>query len=492
MLKIFQNLKNLFLNNIGVRQTIVKNTFWLVLGEVSVRVLGFILAVYIIRMLGATEYGKFIFAFSFVSIMAIFSDLGIIDVFTREFSRSRENEKKFDSIFTLEIILCALVLTATFIISSFITKDLLIRRIMWILIVYVLSANLFSMTFIFLRARQKMEYEAAIKIFHAVVNAIVVLFIIFNIPSAVNLSYGYMFSNLAVMCFVLLLFNVLFHRLSLKWERKSLDILKISWPLSLGFTVSWIYISISSVMLGFFGLIIENGWYSAASKIALVAIVPADLIIRSFYPALSNFFVSSKQNLQKVWEYLMELMILLALPIIAGGIALSGSIIRFFYGPNFGPSVLALQLLIFVAGISFINYPYSVILIVSDHQKRNFGLIIAGAVLNIILNFLFIPVFGFYGVIISTIISCFVVLASTIFLSRKLALIKSFNKNLLKTALISLFSSLVMYSVISLKFISGLNVIFVFGIGVLVYGLLLLVFYRIIFPEKLLIFKKLK
>ena len=186
----------------------------------------------------------------------------------------------------------------------------------------------------------------------------------------------------------------------------------------------------------------------------------------------------------------MESMIILALPVVAGGIALSDSIVKIFYGSSFGPSVLAMQLLMFIAGISFVSYPYSIVLVVSDHQKKNFILIVAGAIVNIVLNFFFVLVFGFYGVIISTIIACSVVLFSSVFLSKKLNLIKPFSKNLFKTTLISLLSSLLMYYVVSWKLIAGLNIICTFLIGVSVYVLLLFVFYKIFYPEKLDIFKK--
>ena len=60
------NIRELFLENIGIRQTIFKNTFWLTAAEVVIGFLRLGLLIYVARILGATEYGKFTFAFSFV------------------------------------------------------------------------------------------------------------------------------------------------------------------------------------------------------------------------------------------------------------------------------------------------------------------------------------------------------------------------------------------------------------------------------------------
>ena len=480
-----RTLKNLLFSNIGIRQTVIKNTFWLVLAEVITKLLGLILIIYVVRILGATEYGKFTFAFSFVSLMAIFSDLGIIDISIREFSRNKENEKKISEFFTLELVLCLIALVATVIVSFFITSDSAIRTMIWILIVYILSTNLLGVMLSFIKGRQKMEYEAAIKIVNAAVTTLVAFLVLFYIPSPKNLSFGYMASSLAVLFFIIIFFNKSFWRISLKWKKSSLHILKISWPLSIGFVGLWLYVLINSVMLGYFNLITENGWYGAALKVTLIASIPADLIARSFYPMLSGLFFSSKEKFQKGWDYMAESMIYIALPMVTGGMVMAPKIIDFLYGPNFMPSILAFQLLILATSISFISYPYSVVLVVADKQKNNFIFIILGALINIVLNTIFIPIYGWYGSIIATIVASIIVLVALVIYSKKISPISFFNKNILKAVLMSGLASFLMYFAISRPIVSALNVVFVCSIGVLVYAFSLLLLYKVVLRKKI-------
>ncbi len=457
----------------------MKNTFWLVLAEAVIKILSLVLIIYMVRVLGVTQYGKFTFAFSFVSIMAIFSDLGVVDFSTRGLARNKNNEERFSGIFTLEALLCVFMLGVSVVGSFFITPDSEIRKIIWILSIFFISNSLFGIIFSFLRARQNMEYEALIRIAQSLANTLVVFFVILYLPSIGNVSYGYLISNLIILFFLLLLFRARFQPIHLHLEKHSLDVLKMSWPMSLGFVASWTYLSINSVMLGYFNLITENGWYNAASRIALVAIIPATLILKTFYPMLSNFYVSSAEKLQKSWDYLAQSMLWLALPMVTGMIVIAPKIIYAFYGPGFSPSILALQLLIIVIGISFITIPYSVILVVADQQKKNFSLIVVGAVMTIGLNVILVPWFGFYGSIISALIASSAVFFGTVAVAHYTTAIRIVNKNLLLATVISAFSSAVMYGLIHNQFMDHAPLVIICFTGALVYCLLSLVLYRI-------------
>jgi O-antigen/teichoic acid export membrane protein len=416
---LFLRLKSLFLGNKTIKQTVFKNAFWLGLAEAVTGFLKLVLLVCAARILGATEYGKFAFAFSFVSTLVIFADLGIINIVTREFSRDKTREDEFPGLVFLEIVLSAGALILMVVGSFFITRDLAIRKIIFFLGFFILITNFFGIFYAFLRSRQRMEYEAIIKIAQNFLIVGASLFALFYFHSVLGLSLAYLFSNIISLALLLVFFNYRFQPLKIKWDKKAFNLLKISWPLSLGIMGSWIYISIGSIILGYFNLITENGWYNAAAKVSLMTIIPANLIMISFYPALSNFFVSSKEKLQKSWEFLMGAMVFLAIPLVVLTLIFAEKIINIFYGPAFAPSVCILQFLMLAAGINFITYPYSAILVVSDKQKENFILMAVGISLNIILNLILIWNYKLYGVAAATVASSLSSFLLTMFVSRK-------------------------------------------------------------------------
>ena len=147
------------------------------------------------------------------------------------------------------------------------------------------------------------------------------------------------------------------------------------------------------------------------------------------------------------------------------------------------PSVFAFKLLMLLVGISFISYPFALILVVTDHQKNNFLFILLGAILIIILNLILIPIYGFYSSIASLIIASLVVLVATIIFSKYKTPISPFNNEILRALLVSVLSSFIMYLVISYPSVYKFNVIFVCLLGAFIYLFFLAFFYRIIFKK---------
>jgi len=204
---IFLRPKEFFLENLGIKQTIFKNTFWLAFAEGVSRFLKLILIIYVARILGATEYGKFTFALAFVSLFAIFSDLGLSQITTREFARDNEREKEISSLFSLKILLGLGTLILILIGSFFITPEPVIRSLIWILGIYTILASFGAIIFAFFQARQKMEYQAMTQILEAILVTAAGFFVILNFPSVINLSYSYLFAGFAALIFILTLFH---------------------------------------------------------------------------------------------------------------------------------------------------------------------------------------------------------------------------------------------------------------------------------------------
>lgn len=478
---IYLNPKTFFLENLGVRQTIFKNTFWLAVAEGMSRFLKLILIIYVARILGATDYGKFNFALAFVALFAIFSDFGLSQITTRELSRDKGREKEFPAILSLKFLLSLGALALILIGSFFITPDPVIRGVIWILAIYTIISGFSAIIFAFFQARQKMEYQSWAQIIQALVITAAGFFVILNFPSVVNLSYSYLFASLVTLIFILIFFHFKVYRLSLNWEKSIWQrFLSMSWPLALAGIFGGIYSQTDSVMMGYWGQITQTGWYNAAYKIIGVTSIPAGLIATSFYPALSKFFQDSKEKLQTAWNYFMDSMIILAIPIVVGGIVLSPRIIDFIYDPSYfhtgREAILAFQILIVMAGISFIASPFGQILVVANQQKKLFFVTLAGAVINVILNLILIPKYSLYGAAATTVATCLLIFFLLFHFTCKLTPVKPLNLKFFLNCIGAILATIPMYFLIIQPQIYHLNIFLSILIGAVVYGASLFIF----------------
>ncbi len=466
----FTDIRALLFNNITVKQTILKNTFWLTLGSGVSKVLSFILLIYVARILGATEYGKFTFALAFVSLLALFADLGVSDILVREFAKEKERERDLYSLLSLKMLLGLGMLTLVLIGSFFITPDPLIQKIILILALYVLIDSFNGLSYSFFQARQRMEYQTVAIIFGTLVLTTFGLFVIFNFPSAENLSYAYLLANIITLIFISFFFHFKIFPLKVSWDKTVWQkFLSMSWPLALAALFITLYSYTDSVMLGYFGQITETGWYNAAYRIAWASFFLINPVCGSFVPILSKAFNESKEKLQKIWNYFMELMIILAFPLITGGIVLAPRIIDSFYGATFTPSILAFRILIIMTGIIFLYVPLHQILFVSNQQKKLFWAISIGAIINVILNLIFIPKYSLYGAAMTTVFTHLLILILFFNFTLKFTSINLFNLRFLYIFIGAILSSLVMFLVISFPQIYFLNVFLSVFIGAGVY-----------------------
>ena len=489
-IKNFNDIKSLLFSNGTIKQTIFKNTVWLFLGMSFSKLLGFILLIYAARLLGPNGYGEFSFAIALVSIFGILQDLGISGIVIREFTKESENQEQkikeqddFNSLISLEIVLSIIAFVAILIASFFITTSFDVRKIIIILAVYSSINSMILFFCSFFQARQKMEYQVGPIIIQALLATIFAIFFLFNFPSAKNLSYAYLFASIVALICIWVLFSAKFFTLRIFWKISVWRrFLLMSWPLALMGLFGILYNYIDSVMMGYWGMIAETGWYNAAYRIISVVLIPAGLITGSFYPVLSKTFKNSKEKLQKVWDYQMEIMILLALPLAIGGIVLAPRVIYFFYPSSFFPSILSLQILIVMAGLIFIYRPLIDVMIASNQQKSTFWITFFGALINILLNLFLIPKYSLYGASLATVITYIVIISISVWLMVRLTSIRiSFFKFFAYFAVGGL-SSVLMYFVIIQPKIYNLNIFLSVAIGALVYFPSFFIFRKLMRP----------
>ncbi|MBU4369284.1 flippase [Patescibacteria group bacterium] len=473
------NIKSLLFVNTGPQQIIFKNTFWLAIAEAIIRLLKLGLIIYVARILGVAGYGKFTFALSFVSLFVVFSDFGLSAITTREFAGSKE--KEFSSIFSLKILLSLGTLILILLGSFFITPEPLIQRVIWVLAIFILSYSFSEILYALLRARQQMQYEAAIKILQAVLLICFAFFVILKFPSVLNLSYAYLFAGVISLVLALVFFHIRVFPLKILWQISIWKkFLFMSWPLGLVSVFGAINFNLTSIILGYFGQLTAAGWYNAAWKIANVCLIPSILISQSFFPALSRSFKESKQNFQSIWNFYTKTTIFLAMPLVIGGITLAPRIISFIYPPEFAPSILVFQILIVMVGLVFISGSFSQALLASNQQIKILWIVGFGAVVNIVLNLILIPKIGLYGGAIAVLSASALSLPLLFKFILRFTSIFPFNRQILLSIIGAAFSSIFMYLVISQSQIYILNIFLTILIGAGVYFLFLFGYRKLI------------
>lgn len=162
---------------------------------------------------------------------------------------------------------------------------------------------------------------------------------------------------------------------------------------------------IDTIILGALRGEIEVGWYRAATTIVYTLALLATAYHLAVYPLMTTYALTDRQKLTTLYAQSMRGLSLLVFPIIAGVWALAPQIIALVFHSAFAPAASALRIAIFSLLFLFLNAPNMRLLLVLNRQRPLAICIAGGVMINIFLNGILIPYWGFYGAAIARVCS---------------------------------------------------------------------------------------
>ncbi len=294
-----KNFKSLFFENIGIRQTVVKNIFWLTLSEIIPKGLIAVLAILIARYLGVEGFGKFSFAFAFVLLFSVIADFGLVILTIREVARNTLLVRKYiDNIIIIKFILGLITFGAIISAFNFLNKTAEIKLLIFLAGVWMVIQSFTHFFQSIFRAFEKMEYEALSKIIYSVILFIAVVYAVHLNLGLRSLMQSYIFAALVSLVVTLFLIRIRFAKFKIEvdllfWK----NLLKEAWPFAIFTIFAIIYFQISMVMLSIMDTDLAVGLYSIAFNSVVVFLILADIVAGSVLPTLSKLV--GKSNLFK-------------------------------------------------------------------------------------------------------------------------------------------------------------------------------------------------
>jgi O-antigen/teichoic acid export membrane protein len=183
------------------------------------------------------------------------------------------------------------------------------------------------------------------------------------------------------------------------------QILKDSWPLLFAGLMIVVYLKIDQVMLKNLSNVAQVGIYAVAVRLSEVWYFIPVLISQSVFPAVINAKKSDRQLYEQRMQHLYDLMTFASLSIAIIITLGSGLIMNILFGQAYSGSDKVLAIHIWAGVFVFFGTARGKWIIAENLQKKALIVHTTGAVLNIILNLLFIPRFGAVGAALATLIS---------------------------------------------------------------------------------------
>lgn len=456
---------------------VMRNSAFGLAAQFAIKVLSFIFSIFVVRLLGADAFGQYAAVLAFGALFTFIGDLGLSPYLVREVARMRDDEDGpervrhlVSNVLAIRIILSTIAAILMIFAAWLTGRPLVMIGAIALGSIGLLMYSVQGTSDAMLAGYERLELSAAAKVINQFV------FVLLGV-AALALGTGYYGLIVASLIGIFVMSNFCWRsvrRLGFRLRQVDpsiwISMLRAALPFGLiGFALgmSWQF---DSVLLNVFRNDAETGYYNAAYNLIFSAVVISHVLNTSLYPSLSRHVVRETASPSALYERFLRYLIIIALPIAVGGWALADKIVPFLFDRQYLPAIAALRILIWVVPFMYVSEFLGYVVVVAGHERRVARSVLVSTALNVALNIVLVPRFGFKAAAVMTVLTEVVLVSQYVWLLS--AVLRQLNWALvLVRPLLAVSAMLVVVLVLR-----DLPLVMDVGVGAVSYGALLIVF----------------
>jgi len=452
-------------------KTIAKSAGFLFSTHIVEKAISLLLVIIITRYLGDAGFGKYSFAFAFVSLFGIFFNFGIATYIFREIAKDKSKTKELmDNTITLKLIAGIIIFTIALIVAKVWPKADEIFLGIILVVIYSLFGLFTSITKTLFNAYEKNEFVLYSIIIEKTLTLALGYYVLAKGYGLIALLAVFVFASIITSIYSYIISYHRFAKLSLciNWKLWK-DLIKKSIPFWFTLIFQRIYYKTDTIMLTAMKNYAVTGWYNAASTLTAALTFIPDIIIYATFPAMSRFHhTDSKDQLKLLYKKSIYYILTIGIPIAIGISLLAQRFILFVYKEQFIRAGAILQILSWSLVFVFLNHAIGYFL--NSINKQHLFTISNGicAASNIALNFMLIPQLSYIGAAFATVITQMINFALLYYFTTK----NNYPLNIIKIAYKPLTAGILMG--ILIWYISFLPIIYIVPISIAFYSIIFL------------------
>ncbi len=447
---------------------VAENSAIQMIGKIFSMIFGVVGIGIMTRYLGQEGFGKYTTIITFTQIFTVFLDLGLSNVTLKMISHENDEntENIISKIFTLRLFLNFLIFLAPIAVFLFPYSNDIKQGVLISSFAFFFT-NLIQVLVVLLQKKLNTTSYVIGEVFS---KFIFLLSIIYIATNSLELKHILIFSILSNFIYFINVFIGArkYSKIKLKIDLKFWkEILIMCWPFALSIILNLIYFRGDTFILSLLKPQIDVGIYGAAYKVLEIYGMFPILFVNLVLPILDRSYKQGDfERFKRIIQKIFDFFLMMAVPLIFGGLLLSKDIIILVAGEDFAKAGSVLQILILAMSIIIFGALFcSLVIAVNKQKKMTIGYITA-AIISIIGYLILIPKYSYFGAAITTVI---VELIVTIF---AVIIFKQETKFLpnIKSVYKILFSSIIMFIFIYLlKYQLKLDIFITLPSGIIIY-----------------------
>ncbi len=453
---------------------IAKNSIFLIFSRITDMTAILITTPIIARYLGLASFGDYALVMSVSIFVKPLAEFGAESIICRDVAKNKNGASEYiNSAFIARALGAGIILFLVYFLMWSTTTDATFRHAVLISSITEISLSFSTILLAVIRAHERMEYELLCSFLNQLAYIAGITAVILTDSGFLLLFYARLFA--ALIFFVSALFFVFKHMLKF---RKGFDwhvmmfIYKEAFPLVIFTLLITASSRIDVFFLNYFKGPADIALFEAPNRLVTQLQFISFSINASMFPFFARVSEGPNESLHayygRVVKFLYIFSILPAMLTFLG----SETIIRSLFGEKFLLSSAALRILSWTFILFTLNHFLHHILIILGRQRLIIFIVGISFIVNMLLDLLLIPYYGYVGASIATLVSGSVAFVLTVIYTFKYAGKLSAKYILVKPSISALLAGIVCYFVITKSLLSLLVGAF---LGVSLYTLMLLV-----------------
>lgn len=385
---------------------VARNAGWLISGKVFQMLINFVVGLITARYLGPSNYGLINYAGAYTAFFASFCTLGINSVIVKEFV---DNPDKTGEIIGTTLGLRALssFLSALSIIGISFVVDAAEPTTIWVVALCSVGVifQIFDTFNYWFQSKLQSKTTAIVTLIAYVITAIYkVILLIYKKP----VTYFAFSTSVDYICVAILLL-ICYRKYNGGKLSFSKDYGKALLKKSVHFILPGLMVAIygqtDKIMLKHMISDAEIGYYSTAVSLCSTWCFVLSAIIDSLYPPIMESFKVSKEEFDRKNKILYAIIFYLSIFVSGLFTIFASIIIKLLYGADYMGAISPLRVITWYTAFSYLGTARNAWIVCMDKQKYLKYLYLASAIVNVGLNFVFIPILGATGAAIASLIS---------------------------------------------------------------------------------------
>lgn len=393
----------------------IKITVWLFADKVTKTLMGLLVFVLLARELEVYEFGLFNWSLAIVSLFSTVNALGHPSIIVRELlsQRNRTGEVLGTAVF-IKFCVGFSSFIALVALSLAILPDEPTSRLLFILLGSTIIFKVGEVSIYWFEANLKVKHITVLQSLNIYVFAIIKILLLLNDWSLISVAICYSIEAFTLgflLFFLLHRYGAGLDSLNISFNHAK-EIIKASFPLMITAFAVLIYSRTDQIMIGWMIDKGAVGAYAISSKISEFWFFFPTAILISSFPSLLRLKEAADERYVDVFFKIYMVVAFYGIFIIIAAILFSEIIVSLFFGSEFkdaAPVIIALACGNVFAFLGMVSGRW---LLLEGRQIINTYRTTLGVLLNIFLNFIFIPIFDILGAALATlatqIFTCFI------------------------------------------------------------------------------------